>query len=132
MRAFEADGKVLLHCSLKNTSNNPTDVLLNRSQLPWIAPSWLALVAMTADGEVLPRPAPPVVVSVLQAGPSDIVLKHGDTLEGDIDIASGPLVPIKNLPRDKDILLIWSYFLQIGTARQDLFVSGATFLGRRD
>jgi hypothetical protein len=132
MRAFEADGKVLLHCDLKNTSINPTNVILNRSHLPWTAPSWLAVVAMTADGKVLPKPETPVVVSILEAGPSNIVLKPGETLEGDVDIASGPLIPIKNLPRDKDILLIWSYFLQISTAGQDSFVSGATFLGRRD
>jgi len=72
-----------------------------------------------------------VVISVLEAAPSQIVIGPGEILEGDVDLASGPLIPIGELPRDMDILLLWSYQLDINTPGENPFFSGITFIERR-
>jgi hypothetical protein len=131
MRATETNGRVVLHCVLKNTSVTPTALTLNRSHLPWTAPADLSVVALTADGKMPPRPPPPAVVSILEAGPNDIIMNPGETLEGDVELESGPIVPVGKLPRDKDLLLIWSYSLDIRTPGENSFFSGVTFLERR-
>jgi hypothetical protein len=71
------------------------------------------------------------VISVLEAGPSQIVISPGEILEGDVDLASGPLIPIGKLPRNVDIFLLWSYSLDISTPGENPFFSGITFLKRR-
>jgi len=131
MRAMETNGRVVLHCVLKNTSVTATALTLNRSHLPWTAPAHLSVVALTADGTMPARPPPPVVVSILEVGPSDIVMNPGETLEGDVELESGPIVPVGKLPRNKDLLLIWSYSLDIRTPGENSFFSGVTFLERR-
>jgi hypothetical protein len=55
----------------------------------------------------------------------------GEILEGDIDLASGPIIPIVKLPRDRDILLLWSYSLDISTPGENPFFSGIALLERR-
>jgi hypothetical protein len=129
LRATEINGKVILHGVLKNTS--PAAVILNRSRLPWTSPAWLSVNAIAADGDVPPRPPPPAEISVLEAAPSEIVVNPGDTLEGDVDLRTGPIAPIGELPRDKDILLLWAYSLDISTPGENAFFSGITFLKRR-
>ncbi len=129
LRAAEINGKVILHCVLKNTSS--AALILNRSRLPWTSPAWLRVDAVAANGDVPPRPPPPAEISVLEAAPSRITMNPGDTLEGDVDLASGPITPIGELPRDKDILLLWSYSLDISTPGENPFFSGITFLERR-
>jgi hypothetical protein len=129
LRATEIHGKVILHCVLKNTSS--TALILNRSRLPWTSPAWLSVDAVAANGDLPPRPPPPVAISVLEAAPSQIVMNPGEILEGDVILASGPIIPIGELPRDKDILLLWSYSLDIGTPGENPFFSGITFLERR-
>jgi hypothetical protein len=129
LRATEINGKVILHCVLKNTSS--TALTLNRSRLPWTSPAWLSVDAVAANGDVPPRPPPPVVISVLEASPSQIVVNPGEILEGDVDLASGPITQIGELPRNKDILLLWSYSLDISTPGENPFFSGITFLERR-
>jgi hypothetical protein len=131
VRAKEISGKVVLHCVLKNTSVTATALTLNRSHLPWTAPAGLSVVVLTADGKMPARPPPPVVVSILEAGPSDIVMNPGETLEGDVDLESAPMVPLGELPREGDLLLIWSYSLDIRTPGENSFFSGITFLERR-
>jgi hypothetical protein len=131
MRAMETNGRVVLHCVLKNTSPTATALTLNRSHLPWTAPAHLSIVALTADGRMPPRPPPPVAISILESGPNDIVMNPGESLEGDVDLATGPIVPIGELSRDEDLLLIWSYSLDIRTPGENLFFSGITFLERR-
>ena len=130
MRATETNGKVVLHCVLQNTSVTATALTLNRSHLPWTAPADLSVVVLAADGKMPARPPPPVVVSILEAGPSDIIMNPGETLEGDVDLESGPIVPVGKLPRNKDLLLIWSYSLDIRTPGENSFFSGVTFLER--
>jgi hypothetical protein len=129
LRASEINGKVILHGALKNTSD--AAVILNRSRLPWTSPSWLSVDAIAANGEIPPRPPPPVVISVLEAGPSQIVISPGEILEGDVDLASGPLMPIGKLPRNVDIFLLWSYSLDINSPGENPFFSGIAFLKRR-
>jgi hypothetical protein len=58
-------------------------------------------------------------------------MNPGESLEGDVDLATGPIVPIGELSRDEDLLLIWSYSLDIRTPGENLFFSGITFLERR-
>ena len=89
LRATEINGKVILHCVLKNTS--PAALILNRSRLPWTSPAWLSVNAVAANGDVPPRPPPPAEISVLEAAPSQIVMNPGDILEGDVDLATGPI-----------------------------------------
>jgi hypothetical protein len=128
LRTTEINGKIMLHCVLKNTSSSA--LKLNRSRLPWTSPAWLSVNAVAADGDVPPRPPPPAAISVLEAAPSQIVLNPGEILEGDVDLASGPITPIGELPKDKDILLLWSYSLDISTPGENPFFSGITFLER--
>ena len=128
LRATEINGQVILHGVLRNSS--ATALTLNRSRLPWTSPAWLSVDAVTVTGE-MPKQRPPVVISVLEVAPSQIVVQPGDILEGDIDLASGPLVPIGKLPRDQDILLLWSYSLDISTPGENPFFSGIAFLERR-
>jgi hypothetical protein len=128
MRATEINGKVILHGILKNSS--ATALTLNRSRLPWTSPAWLSVDAVTVNAE-MPRSPPPAVISVLEGASSQIVLQPGDILEGDIDLASGPLIPIGKLPRDIDVLLLWSYSLDISTPGENPFFSGIAFLERR-
>ena len=131
VRAKETNGRVVLHCVLKNTSVTATALILNSSHLPWTAPAHLSVVVLTADGKMPARPPPPVVVSILEGGPNDLVINPGETLEGDVDLESGPIVPLGELPRDRDLLLIWSYSLEIRTPGEDSFFSGITLLQRR-
>src|SRR6266481_9914780 len=129
LRASEINGRIILHCVLKNASD--TAMTLNRPRLPWTSPTGLSVGAVAANGEIPPRPPPPVVISVLEAAPSQIVIGAGEILEGDVDLASGPLIPIGELPRDMDILLLWSYQLDINTPGENPFFSGITFIERR-
>jgi hypothetical protein len=127
MRAEKVKGHVILHCTLKNTS--VAAVALNHSRLPWTAPAWLNVDALTADGKLTARPRAPAAISVLEAGPSKIVLDPSASLEGDIDLATGPIVPLIALPKDRDLLILWSYSLDVGNPSKSQVFSGITFLG---
>jgi hypothetical protein len=129
MQAIEINGRVVLRGALKNTSDGA--VTINRSRLPWTSPSWLSVNVIAANGEIPRRPPVPAAISVIEAGPSQIVLNPGDILEGDVDLLSGPLIPVGEPPSNIDILLLWSYSLYIGTAGENPFFSGITFLKRR-
>jgi hypothetical protein len=129
LRAREINGKIILHCVLRNTSD--AALTINGSRLPWTSPTRLSVYAVGANGKVPLRPPPPVQISVLEAAPNPIVISQGEILEGDVELTSGPILPIGDLPRDLDILLMWSYWLDISTPGENPFFSGLTFIGRR-
>jgi hypothetical protein len=58
-------------------------------------------------------------------------MNPGDILEGDVDLATGPIAPIGEFPRNKEVLLLWSYSLEISTPGENTFFSGITLLERR-
>ena len=94
--ARDAGGKVILHCVLKNTSQVP--VVFDESTLPWRTHGSLGISAVTADGKGFSEP-PPAEISRIGPPKNRVVLKSGDSLEGDVDLAS---LTIGRLPRDED------------------------------
>ena len=114
-------GHEILHCRLTNTSANVLQ--LDRSALPWMTPGLFSIAVVTAQG-LMPRN--PVIMS-LQMEPQSISIAAGENLEGDVDLTHVPTGP---LPRDKDVLLVWSHALTIGDRSEGVRVNGITFLPR--
>jgi hypothetical protein len=98
-------------------------VVFDESTLPWKTQGTLRLTAITANGKVFSQPPPPSQV-IARIGPprKQVVLKVGDSLEGDVDLAS---LAIGRLPRDEDIVLVWSFWLGIKGEDQAPYFFGA-------
>ena len=114
----------VLHCRLENTSANAIE--LDSSALPWLTPALFQFRTVTAQGKVLPR-YPPIVIQM--AGlPRFVSVASGAILEGDIDLA---YVPIRELPRNEDLLLLWSHGLNTARGAERAVLSGITLLPKR-
>jgi|KBSSwiStaDraftv2_1062776.scaffolds.fasta_scaffold52565_3 hypothetical protein len=114
----------VLHCRLENTSANAIE--LDSSALPWRTPALFQFRTVTAQGKVLPR-YPPIVIQMVD--PSQFVsVASGAILEGDVDLA---YVPIHELPRNEDLLLLWSHGLSIARGAQHAVLSGVTLMPKR-
>jgi hypothetical protein len=118
--ARDAGGTVILHCVLKNTSQVP--VVFDESTLPWRTQGSLGISAVTADGKVFSEPPPPADFSRIVPPKNRVVLKSGDSLEGDVDLAS---LTIGQLPRNEDVVLVWSFWLGIEGVDQAPYNFGA-------
>jgi hypothetical protein len=116
----DAGGKVILHCVLKNTSQVP--VVFDESTLPWRTQGSLGVSAVTADGKVFSEPPPPAEIARIGPPRHRVVLKSGDSLEGDVDLAT---LAIGQLPRDEDVVLVWSFWLGIQGVDQEPYFFGA-------
>jgi hypothetical protein len=115
-------GHEVLHCRLTNTS--AIVLQLDRSALPWITPGLFRVGVVTARG-LLPRN--PIIMS-LQNAPQPLSIAAGETLEGNLDLLHLPTGP---LPRDEDVLLVWSHALAIEGRDGGVELTGITFLPRR-
>jgi hypothetical protein len=110
----------VLHCRLTNTS--PDAIELNSSELPWKTSHLFHMAAVSATGKVVPRDS---IVLQLGGMPRWISVSPNTSLEGDVEIK---YLPFQELPRDEDLLLLWSYFLQLDRGADHVTVSGITFL----
>jgi hypothetical protein len=115
-------GKIILHCVLKNTSLAQVPVVFDESTLPWKTQGTLGITAITASGNVVSQPPPPPVIARIGPPSKQVELKVGDSLEGDIDLAS---LAIAQLPKDEDIVLLWSVWLGIKGEDQAPYFIGA-------
>ena len=104
MAVVERDGKEFIHCVLENATGEP--IILNASTLPWETPGFFNVNAVTPEGKVLRRSG---IESVLSSGPDPVSFGSEIPLEGDFEVQ---YLPIPNLPRSQDLLLLWSYPLQ--------------------
>jgi hypothetical protein len=122
IRARDTGGKIILHCVLKNTSLAQVPVVFDESTLPWKTQGTLGITAITAKGEVFSQPPPPQVIARIGPPSKQVELKVGDSLEGDVDLVS---LAIRQLPRDQDIVLVWSFWLGIKGEDQAPYFFGA-------
>jgi len=74
-------------------------------------------VHLLANPVVVENVGPPMWVSIAP----DV------TLQGDVDLQYVPL----DLPRDRDLLLLWSHSVALNRDAEHVMVSGVTFLPRR-
>jgi hypothetical protein len=119
----QVNGHEVLRCRLENTSANTIE--LNSSTLPWVTPGLFDFAAVTAAGKVVRRNG---FVNQLMNMPASVFIAPGGTLEGNVDWA---YMPIGELPRNEDILLVWSHGLDIIRGTGPTVVSGITFLPKR-
>jgi hypothetical protein len=115
--------RVTLHCVLQNTS--ATAIKVDSSTLPWITPGFFSIDAVTASGRVVHRNA---LVSQISNFPSPVSIASGESMVGAIDLG---VMPITDLPRDEDLLLVWSYGLADGGSDAQYFLRGITLLKRK-
>lgn len=111
-------GHEYLHCQLGNRSGDALQ--LNQSALPWITPAAFDVTAVNDAGQVVTRTG---FVSILTSSPQPIALGAGKIIAGDVALRYIP-----PLPRDQDLLLIWSYDVEMFGERQAFLESGIIFL----
>jgi hypothetical protein len=122
IQARDTGGKIILHCVLKNTSLAQVPVVFDESTLPWKTQGTLGITAITANGKVFSQPPPPPEIARIGPPRKQVVLKVGDSLDGDVDLAS---LAIGQLPRGEDIVLVWSFWLGINGEDQAPYFFGA-------
>jgi hypothetical protein len=110
-----------LHCQLFNRSGDT--LLLNQSELPWITPGLFSVTALNGAGQVVTRTE---FISVLTSGPRPISLAGGRTLDG--NVALKDVSPGDSIPRDQDLMMIWSYSVEMFGTRRAIFETGIVFL----
>lgn len=113
-------GHEYLLCRLTNASQHA--LRLDRSQLPWNTPRSFEVAVVTGAGRVLPREVP---WEQLVAIPHPISLAPGASLSGEFNLTALPTGP---LPRKEDLLLIWSYGVDINDSQQSEGLSGILLL----
>jgi hypothetical protein len=122
IQARDIRGKIILHCVLKNTSLAQVPVVFDESTLPWRKQGTLGITAITANGKVFSQPPPPPVIARIGPPSKPVELKVGESLEGDVNLTS---LAIVQLPRDEDIVLLWSFWLGIKGEEQAPYFFGA-------
>jgi hypothetical protein len=120
----QVTGHEVLHCRLENTSVNAIE--LDSSALPWRTPALFQFRTVTAQGKVLPR-YPPIVIQSMGL-PQFVSVASGEILEGDVDFA---YMPVGELPRGEDLLLLWSHGLGIDRGARHAVLTGITLLPKR-
>jgi hypothetical protein len=105
IRAIDNGNRVILHCLLKNVSIAATAIDVDASTLPWKNPEDFDFNAVAANGDVVHRNPPPVEVAQIRGLPTPLTIASGESIEGDIELSK---MPIGALPRNEDLLLLWS------------------------
>lgn len=119
-------GHEYLHCQLFNRSG---DILrLNQSSLPWITPGVFVITALNSVGQVVTN------TGGLIAGPMNvprpISLAPGQSIAGNVALKDVP--PGVSIPRDQDLMIIWSYnSVEMFGGKTGFFESGVAFLRKR-
>ena len=113
----------VLHCRLTNTSREALEV--DSSYLPCKTPQSFSFSVVSTAGRVHLLANPVVVENV--GPPMWVSIAPDVTLQGDVDLQYVPL----DLPRDLDLLLLWSHSVALNRGAEHVMVSGVTFLPRR-
>lgn len=103
----EADGNHLtLHCVLRNLSAGEIDV--DQESLPWNNADAFSVSAVAADGKVIQQNtvSTPGVIARISAPHAPVAFASGESMEGRIDMG---LMRIGDIPRNEDLLILWSY-----------------------
>jgi hypothetical protein len=106
MTVSEAGGDTFLHCRLQNRSS--AALALDRSRLPWKQAEFFAGAFVTPTGRTFELPVSALAYPV--GAPDPFVLGPNEVLEGDFEAKFLRWVSPKT-PRNKDMLLLWSYNL---------------------
>jgi len=118
--------QVIMHLFLRNTSNKTLEV--DASTLPWNNADLFSISAVTADGILLKQPKvqPPAMIIRLSIPPKPVDIVSGGTIEGHAGLA---FMPMRNVPREQDLLLLWSYReLKSWNSSETYVLSGTTIL----
>ncbi|HZR65025.1 MAG TPA: hypothetical protein VFA85_07750 [Terriglobales bacterium] len=94
--------EVPLHLRVTLTSGAANEVKLYRSELPWGNRYSMVFAAAKPNSEVLD-----LVYPVDDPGPTQITMKAGDTLTGEIDLQY--VIKDLSILKKSDALLFWAY-----------------------
>lgn len=122
LRAQAKDGHTILHCVLSNVNWQSIDV--DASGLPWLMPYRFSVDAVTAGGRVIHKD-PPVEIAHISGPRRPVPIAPGQSMEGEVDLMA---LPIGDLPRGEDLLLLWSYWIGDGHSDKGVELSGVTLL----
>jgi hypothetical protein len=125
IRAIEKGNSVTLHCALKNVSILATAIDVDASILPWRNPEDFDINAVAANGDVVHRNPPPVEVAQIRGLPTPLTIASGESIEGEMELGK---MPIGALPRNEDLLLLWSTSIREFRSGNYLRLSGVTLL----
>lgn len=125
IRAIDNGNRVILHCLLKNVSILATSIDVDASTLPWKNPEDFDFNAVAANGDVVHRNPPPVEVAQIHGLPAPLTIASGESIEGEIELGK---MPIGALPRNEDLLLLWSTPIREFRSDNSLRLSGVTLL----
>jgi hypothetical protein len=125
IRALDKSDRVTLHCVLRNVSIAATAIDVDASTLPWRNADMFEIDAVAADGKVVHRNPWPVELARISAPPSQLTIASGKPIEGEINLGE---MPISGLPRNEDLLLLWSTSIRVFNSDTATELRGATFL----
>jgi hypothetical protein len=94
---------------LRNVSILGTAIEVDASTLPWRNADLFDINAVGADGRVVRRAPPPSVIARISGPRTPLIIASGKSIEGDMDLEA---TPIKGLPRNEDVLLLWGTSLE--------------------
>jgi hypothetical protein len=123
--AIDNGNRVALRCVLKNVSVVATAIDVDASTLPCRNPEDFDINAVAANGDVVHRNPPPVEVAQIRALPSPLTIASGESIEDEMELGR---MPIGALPRNKDLLLLWSTSLREFRSGNSQKLSGVTLL----
>jgi hypothetical protein len=123
MSVEKRNGNDVLHCRLVNVS--ATTIELDSSDLPWKTTQLFQMAAVNSSGKVIHQSP---LINQLMGGPRWEPLAPGASLEGDIEMK---YLPFPELPRDHDLLLLWSRNVGIQRNTEYEILSGIAFLPKR-
>lgn len=126
MTVQNSEGRELLHCRLTNTSQEALQI--DQSGLPWNTPESFGVSTISGTGHMLPKAAFFMGQLVASVKPQPISIAPGQALEGTFELRLLPLGPV---PRTKDLLLIWSYLVELDGQRYGAETTGVTLLPKR-
>jgi hypothetical protein len=128
IRAIDNANRVTLHCVLKNVSVVATAIDVDASTLPWRNPEDFDINAVAANGDVVHRNPPPVEVAQIRGPPTSLTIASGASIEGEMELGK---MPIGALPRNEDLVLLWSTSIREFRSDNHLRLSGVTLLKAR-
>jgi hypothetical protein len=125
IRTLDKGDRVTLHCVLRNVSIAATAIDVDASTLPWRNADFFDVNVVTANGMVVHRNPPPVELARISAPSTPLAVASGDSIEGEMELGE---MPISGLPRNEDLILLWSTSIRVFHSDHATEVRGATFL----
>jgi hypothetical protein len=126
----EADGNHLtLRCVLRNLS--ASEIVVDQESLPWNNADAFSASAVAADGKVIQQNpvSAPAVIARISAPHAPVAFASGESMEGRIDTG---LMRISDIPRNEDLLILWSYpLLKEWRSEAKYALNGITLLKAR-